>query len=61
MIQVTQRTQYHEVAAKVNIVHRPNVGPTHIHNYASGIGLSFLDLPRHIQAAVNKGREREGK
>jgi hypothetical protein len=48
-IQVTQRTQSHEVAAKVNIVHRPNVGPTHIHNYTSGIGLSFLALPRHIQ------------
>jgi hypothetical protein len=38
-IQVTQRTHYHEVAAKVNIVHRSNVGPTHIHNYTSGIGL----------------------
>jgi hypothetical protein len=25
------------------------VGPTHIHNYTSGIGLSFLTLPRHIQ------------
>jgi hypothetical protein len=25
------------------------VGPTHIHNYTSGIGLSFLALPRHIQ------------
>jgi hypothetical protein len=48
-IQVTQRTQYHEVAAKVNIVHRSNVGPTHIYNYLSGIGLSFLALPRHIQ------------
>jgi hypothetical protein len=48
-IQVTQRTQYHEVAAKVNIVHRSNVSPTHIHNYTSGIGLSFLALPRHIQ------------
>jgi hypothetical protein len=23
--------------------------PTHIHNYTSGIGLSFLALPRHIQ------------
>jgi hypothetical protein len=48
-IQVTQRTHYHEVAAKVNIVCRSNVGPTHIHNYTSGIGLSFLALPRHIQ------------
>jgi hypothetical protein len=48
-IQVTQRTQYHEVAEKVNIVNRPNVGPTHIHNYTLGIGLSFLALPRHIQ------------
>jgi hypothetical protein len=48
-IQVTQRTQYHEVAAKVNIVHRTNVGSTHIHNYTSGIGLLFLALPRHIQ------------
>jgi hypothetical protein len=47
-IQVTQRTHYHEVAAKVNIVCRSNVGPTHIHNYTSGIGLSFLALPRHI-------------
>jgi hypothetical protein len=47
-IQVTQRTNYHEVAAKVNIVCRSNVGPTHIHNYTSGIGLSFLALPRHI-------------
>jgi hypothetical protein len=25
------------------------VGPTHIHNYTLGIGLSFLALPRHIQ------------
>jgi hypothetical protein len=48
-IQVTQRTHYHEVAAKINIVCRSNVGPTHIHKYTSGIGLSFLALPRHIQ------------
>jgi hypothetical protein len=48
-IQVTQRTHYHEVAAKVNIVCRSNVGPTHIHNYTSGIGLSCIALPRHIQ------------
>jgi hypothetical protein len=48
-IQVTQRTQYHEVAAKVKIVHRSNMGPTRIHNYTSGIGLLFLALPRHIQ------------
>jgi hypothetical protein len=48
-IQVTHRTHYHEVAAKVNIVCRTNEGPTHIHNYTSGIGLSFLALPRHIQ------------
>jgi hypothetical protein len=48
-IQVTQRTHYHEVAAKVNIIRRSNVGPTHIRNYTSGIGLSFLTLPRHIQ------------
>jgi hypothetical protein len=47
-IQVTQRTHYHEVAAKVNIVRRSNVGPTHIHKYTSGIGLSFLALPRYI-------------
>jgi hypothetical protein len=25
------------------------VGPTHIHTYTPGIGLSFLALPRHIQ------------
>jgi hypothetical protein len=25
------------------------MGPTHIHTYTSGIGLSFLALPRHIQ------------
>jgi hypothetical protein len=48
-IQVTQRTHYHEVAAKVNIFCRTNEGPTHIHNYTSDIGLSFLALPRHIQ------------
>jgi hypothetical protein len=48
-IQVTQRTHCHEVAAKVNIVCRSNVVPTHIHTYTSGIGLSFLALPRHIQ------------
>jgi hypothetical protein len=48
-IQVTQRTHYHEVAAKVNIVRRSSVGITHIHNYTSGIGISFLALPRHIQ------------
>jgi hypothetical protein len=48
-IQVTQRTHYHKAASKVNIVRRSNVGPTHIHNYTSGIGLSFLALPRHIQ------------
>jgi hypothetical protein len=43
------RTHYHEVAAKINIVCRINEGPTHIHNYTSDIGLSFLALPRHIQ------------
>jgi hypothetical protein len=48
-IQVTQRTHYHEVAVKVNIVCRSNGGPTHIHTYTSGIGLSFLALPRHIR------------
>jgi hypothetical protein len=48
-IQVTQITHYHEVAEKVNIVCRSNVGPTHIHNCTLGIGLSFLALPRHIQ------------
>jgi hypothetical protein len=48
-IQVTQRTHYHEVAAKVNIVCKTNEVPTHIHNYTSGIGLSFLALPIHIQ------------
>jgi hypothetical protein len=48
-IQVTQRTHYHEVEAKVNTVCRTNEGPTRIHNYTSGIGLSFLALPRHIQ------------
>jgi hypothetical protein len=47
-IQVTQRTHYHEVAAKFNIVCRSKVGPTHTHNYTSGIGLSFLTLPRNI-------------
>jgi hypothetical protein len=47
-IQVTQKTHYHEVAAKVNIVRRSNVGLTRIHNYTSGIGLLFLALPRHI-------------
>jgi hypothetical protein len=30
-IQVTHNTHYHEAAAKVNIVCRSNVGPTHIH------------------------------
>jgi hypothetical protein len=25
------------------------MGPTHIHTYTLGIGLSFLALPRHIQ------------
>jgi hypothetical protein len=44
-----QRTHYHEVAAKVNIVCRTHEGPTHIHNYTSGIRLSFLALPRQIQ------------
>jgi hypothetical protein len=48
-IQVTQRTQYLEVAAKVNIVHRQNAGSIPIHNYTTGIGISFLALPRHIQ------------
>jgi hypothetical protein len=48
-IQATQRTHYHEVEAKVNIVCRSNVVSTHIHSYTSGIGLSFLALPRHIQ------------
>jgi hypothetical protein len=48
-IQVTQRTQYFEVAEKVNIVYRQNAGSTPIHNYTLGIGLSFLALPRHIQ------------
>jgi hypothetical protein len=48
-IQVTQRTHYHEVAARINIVCRTNEGPTHIHNYTSGIRLPLLALPRHIQ------------
>jgi hypothetical protein len=48
-IQATQRTHYHEVAAKVNIVCRTTERPTHIRNYTSGIGLSFIALPRHIQ------------
>jgi hypothetical protein len=48
-IQVKQRTHNQEVAVKVNIVCRSNVGPTHIHAYTSGIGISFLALPRHIQ------------
>jgi hypothetical protein len=48
-IQVTQRTHYHEGTAKVKIFCRSNVGPTHVHTYTSGIGLSFLALPRHIQ------------
>jgi hypothetical protein len=47
--QVTQRNQYHKVAAKVNIVPRQNGSSTPIHSYTSGIGLSFLALPRHIQ------------
>jgi hypothetical protein len=47
-IQVTRRTQYHEVAARVNIVHSPNVGSTHIHNYTSSIGILFIALPRYI-------------
>jgi hypothetical protein len=38
-IQVTQRTHYHDVAEKVNIVCRSNVGPTHIHTYTSGVVL----------------------
>jgi hypothetical protein len=49
LIQVTQITHYHEVAAKVNIVCRSNVGLTRIHNYTSGIGFSFIALPRHIR------------
>jgi hypothetical protein len=47
-IQVTQRKQYHEVAAKVNIAPHHNVSSTLIHNYTWGIGLSFLALPRYI-------------
>jgi hypothetical protein len=48
-IQVTQRNQYHEVAAKIKIVPCQNVSSTPINNYTSGIGISFLALPRHIQ------------
>jgi hypothetical protein len=48
-IQVTQISQYHEVAAEINISPRQNVSSTSYHNYASGIGLSFLTIPRHIQ------------
>jgi hypothetical protein len=48
-IQVTQITHYHKVAEKLNIVCRSNVGTTHIQTHTSGIGLSFLALPRHIQ------------
>jgi hypothetical protein len=46
---VVYQTHYHKVAAKVNIVRRLNMGLTHIHSYTSGICLSFLALPRHIQ------------
>jgi hypothetical protein len=48
-IQVTQRYKYHEVAANINIVPLQNAISTPIHNYTSGIGLSFIALPRHIQ------------
>jgi hypothetical protein len=53
-IQVTQITHYHEVVAKVNILCRTNEGPTHIHSYTSGMGLSFLTLPRHIKQLTGK-------
>jgi hypothetical protein len=48
-IQVTKRTRYLEVTAKVYIVNIQDTVPTSLHNYISGIWLSFLSLPRHIQ------------
>jgi hypothetical protein len=48
-IQVTQRTRYLEVTAKFNIVTSQDAVPTALHSYTSGIGLSFLSLPWHIQ------------
>jgi hypothetical protein len=48
MINSTSLNEAH-YAVKVNIVCRSNAGPTHIHTYTLGIGLSFLALPRHIQ------------
>jgi hypothetical protein len=48
-IQVTQRTQYLEVTAKVYTVTSKDTVPTALHSKISGIGLSFLSPPRHIK------------
>jgi hypothetical protein len=48
-IQATQRIQYLEVSAKVDIVTSQDTVPTALRSYTSGIGLSFLSLLRHIQ------------
>jgi hypothetical protein len=43
------RTRYLEVTAKVDIVTSQDTVSTALHSYTSGVGLSFLYLPRHIQ------------
>jgi hypothetical protein len=48
-IKVTQRTRFIEVTAKVDIVTNQETVPTAIHSYTSGIGISLLSLPLHIQ------------
>jgi hypothetical protein len=48
-IQVTQRAQYLEVTAKVSVVPYQDRVSNSLNSYASGIGLSFLSLPHHIQ------------
>jgi hypothetical protein len=48
-IQVTQRTRYLEVTAKVDILTSQDTVPTPLHSYTSGIGLSLMSLPWYIQ------------
>jgi hypothetical protein len=48
-IQVTQRTRYLEVTAKVDIVTIQYTVTTPLHSYTSSMWLSFVSLPRHTQ------------
>jgi hypothetical protein len=48
----SQRETDIEVTEKVDIFTSHDTVSTALHSYTSGIGLSFLSLPRHIQRLV---------